>query len=125
MNDESARLEARADALLGSTQTLLGGLIELRKKHGLSQSEVAERMSVSQPTVAAFERYDANPTQSTIQRYAMAVGAKIDTRVIDDCEDAVVSDERFTAVLIASGSWSPSKTAVRSSYSSEFTSWNA
>ncbi len=48
----------------------------LRKKHHLTQADVAERMGVSQPTVAEFERYDANPTLSAIRRYALAVGAR-------------------------------------------------
>ncbi|MFJ4295617.1 helix-turn-helix domain-containing protein [Curtobacterium sp. NPDC089689] len=109
MNDETSRLDARADSLLESSENLLKGLIALRKKHNLSQAEVAERMSVSQPTVAAFERYDANPTQSTIQRYAMAVGARITITVIDDCEEHQISDDRFSSVLSASGTWSKAR----------------
>lgn len=67
-------------------------LIELRREHKLTQTDVAERMGVSQPTVAAFEHYDSNPTVATLQRYAMAVGAVLDTRVIDDCGEGLPSD---------------------------------
>lgn len=67
-------------------------LIELRREHNLTQTDVAERMGVSQPTVAAFEHYDSNPTLASIQRYAMAVGAVLDTRVIDDCGEGLPSD---------------------------------
>ncbi|GAA1490492.1 hypothetical protein GCM10009626_32380 [Brachybacterium sacelli] len=49
-------------------------------------------MGVSQPTVAAFEHYDSNPTLATIQRYAMAVDAVLHTRVIDDCGNGIPSD---------------------------------
>ena len=83
VSDES--LERRADLLVDARDRLLEGLVRLRKEHKLSQQTVAERMGVSQPTVAAFERYDANPTVSSIIRYAMAVDALLDIKVIDDC----------------------------------------
>ena len=78
-------LEDRADLLVDARDRLLEGLVRLRKEHKLSQQTVAERMGVSQPTVAAFERYDANPTVSSIIRYAMAVDALLDIKVVDDC----------------------------------------
>ncbi len=55
----------------------------MRKNRGLTQEQVAERMGVSQPAVAAFERYDANPTLATIRRYALAVHASIEHIVAD------------------------------------------
>ena len=101
-NMELAALEQLADRLVRGHQDLLDGLKAMRKKHRLSQQQVAERMGVSQPTVAAFERYDSNPTLSTIRRYALAVDARIDERVTDDCTqrelpalDDVVSPTRW------------------------------
>ncbi len=85
MNDDLASIEARADSLIDNHAVLLRDLVALRKKHDLTQAEVADRMGVSQPTVAGFERYDANPTLSTIRRYALAVGARITETVTDDC----------------------------------------
>ena len=82
-------LERRADLLVDARDRLLEGLVRLRKEHKLSQQTVAERMGVSQPTVAAFERYDANPTVSSIIRYAMAVNALLDIKVVDDCGEGV------------------------------------
>ena len=87
VSDES--LERRADLLVDARDRLLDGLVRLRKEHKLSQQTVAERMGVSQPTVAAFERYDANPTVSSIIRYAMAVNALLDIKVVDDCGEGV------------------------------------
>lgn len=78
-------LASNAMDLVEGQDRLLKDLIGLRKVHRLSQAEVADRMSVSQPTVAAFERYDANPTLSTIRRYALAVHAAIDYQVTDSC----------------------------------------
>jgi transcriptional regulator with XRE-family HTH domain len=80
-------LDRRADALVDGHVRLLRDLVAMRTAHGLTQAEVAERMGVSQPTVAAFERYDANPTLSTLRRYALAVEARMETAVIDECAD--------------------------------------
>ncbi|UZN02680.1 helix-turn-helix transcriptional regulator [Cellulomonas sp. S1-8] len=88
----------RADALIEDHAALRTRLVALRKEHGLSQALVAERMGVSQPTVAGFERYDANPTLATLRRYALAVGARTRSTVIDDCADAHRS---FVAVVTA------------------------
>ncbi|WP_155806757.1 hypothetical protein [Leifsonia xyli] len=37
--------------------------------------------------MAAFERYEANPTLSTIRHYALAIGAGIKHHVEDQCYD--------------------------------------
>lgn len=84
-NVDIVHLEQLADSLIESDDQLLKSLISMRKKHNLTQDVVAERMGVSQPTVAAFERYDANPTLSSIRRYALAVGANVQHQVEDAC----------------------------------------
>lgn len=94
-------LERRADLLVDARDRLLEGLVRLRKEHKLSQQTVAERMGVSQPTVAAFERYDANPTVSSIIRYAMAVNALLDIKVVDDCGDGVPATWQMTGAAQA------------------------
>ncbi|HIY25197.1 MAG TPA: helix-turn-helix domain-containing protein [Candidatus Brachybacterium merdigallinarum] len=88
---DAALLELRAERLVEDRDQLMTSLIALRREHELTQKQVAERMGVSQPTVAAFEHYDSNPTLATIQRYAMAVGAVLETHVIDDCGEGVPS----------------------------------
>lgn len=77
-------LDARADALIEDHENMMRDLRTLRERHDLTQETVAERMGVTQPSVSQFERYDANPRLDTVRRYAMAVGARIHTRVIDD-----------------------------------------
>ena len=99
VSDES--LERRADLLVDARDRLLEGLVRLRREHKLSQQTVAERMGVSQPTVAAFERYDANPTVSSIIRYAMAVNALLDIKVVDDCGDGVPATWQMTGAAQA------------------------
>lgn len=85
MDDSNKMIEARAASLVADHQKLLRDLVKHRGDHRLSQEVIADRMGVSQPTVAAFERYDANPTLATIRRYALAVGVRIVSEVSDDC----------------------------------------
>jgi transcriptional regulator with XRE-family HTH domain len=109
MTDVDVDLEAierRAEDLVRNHQHLMEGLVALRKEHRLTQAEVAERMGVSQPTVAIFERYDANPTLSTIRRYANAVEARIIERVVDD------SREGFYQVVGDTFEYMPARTTT-------------
>lgn len=58
-------------------------LVKARKEAGLTQTEVAQLMGVSQPTVSEFERClgDDGPRIATIQRYARAVEMRITWRI--------------------------------------------
>ncbi len=86
MNEDQSRIDERAEQLVESHALLLEELLALRKKHGFSQDLVGERMGISQPAVASFESHDSNPTLSSIRRYALAIGARIEHKVIDDLE---------------------------------------
>lgn len=57
--------------------SILDRLIGLRRLRRLSQSAVAARMGVRQPTVSGFETEDSDPRLSTLQRYARAVEARL------------------------------------------------
>ena len=56
-------------------------LIEARAKAGLSQSDVAERMGTSQPTVARLES-GHKPSLKTLERYAEAIGMKVEIHLV-------------------------------------------
>ena len=84
MNESQEAIEERALALAASQAELMSNLVALRKRRNLIQQEVGDRMGVSQPAVAAFEAYDSNPTLSSLRRYALAIGARVEHRVIDD-----------------------------------------
>ena len=77
MKKKTGSLELLAEALVESDYQFIQELIASRLQSGLSQEEVGIRMGVSQPSVAAFEAADSNPTMSTIRRYALAVGVHI------------------------------------------------
>ena len=76
-------LVKKATLLLDAEDHLMTSLRNIRKKRGISQEAVAKRMGVTQPAVAAFEHYDANPRMSSIRRYALAVGAQFTIEVTE------------------------------------------
>ena len=86
MKEQRDAILARARHLQRAQRAMMEELVDMREKHGLSQAELAQRMGVSQSAVAQFERYDANPTLATIQRYALAVEANLELKVTSDRE---------------------------------------
>jgi transcriptional regulator with XRE-family HTH domain len=52
-------------------------LVAAREDQGLSQKEMGERMGISQSAVAQFELSSANPTISSIVRYANQLGIEL------------------------------------------------
>lgn len=58
-------------------------LILARIKAGLSQEQLAAKMGTSQPAVARLES-GHKPSLKTLQRYAEALGMKVDIRLVAD-----------------------------------------
>ena len=56
-------------------------LVEARRREGLSQTEVAARMGTSQSAVARVESGTADVRLSTLERYAAALGSRLEWRV--------------------------------------------
>ena len=69
--------------LVDDTTRLHDSLTDLRKAAGLTQLEVAQRMGCPLETVKHFEAYYGmdGVTHSFVQRYALAIGARITTTV--------------------------------------------
>ena len=59
---------------------LAAGLTALREQAGLSQRELAERLGVSQPRVAAIEQ-SRNVTIEVLEQYVEAVGGELELTV--------------------------------------------
>ncbi len=51
-------------------------LFELRKERGLSQTDVAERLGVTQKRISAIERAE-DLNLSTLERYVAALGGRL------------------------------------------------
>ncbi|CAD6005281.1 helix-turn-helix domain-containing protein [Agreia sp. COWG] len=76
--------QKRAAELAKADYRLLAGLVRTRKLRKMSQQDVADKLGLSQPTIASFERYDGDPKLSTIRRYAHAIGAIVTHQVAPD-----------------------------------------
>lgn len=63
---------------------LLTELAATRRASGLSQTVVASRMNTSTSAVARLEQGDSNPTLGTLQRFASALGKRVELRLADD-----------------------------------------
>lgn len=60
---------------------LAAGLTALREKAGVSQRELAERIGVSQPRIAAIER-SRNVTIDVLEQYVEALGGHLEVSVV-------------------------------------------
>ena len=60
---------------------LAAGLTALREKAGLSQRELADRIGISQPRIAAIEQ-SKNVTIEVLDQYVRAVGGKLEVSVV-------------------------------------------
>ena len=107
--EDAESIERRAAHIRNDQLQMLSSLVQVRKRQDLSQLQVAERMGVTQPMVATLERYDSNPTLSTLLRYAVAVGARINTSVeCDVCglwSDEVIRQRLKVQPIVRRPSW--------------------
>jgi transcriptional regulator with XRE-family HTH domain len=65
-------------------RALTEALVTRRLSLSLSQTEVAARMGTSQSAVARLESGDADIRLSTLERYAAALGQRIDWKLKED-----------------------------------------
>lgn len=70
-----------ASHIVGEFADMKSDLRTIRVIRGLTIEEVADRMSCSREHIEAFEEYDSNPEISKIERYAIAIGARITIKV--------------------------------------------
>ncbi|WP_241613195.1 helix-turn-helix domain-containing protein [Rosenbergiella epipactidis] len=52
-------------------------LSQLREELSMSQTELAQAIGVSQPTIAKMERPENDPRLSTLKRYVAALGGEL------------------------------------------------
>ncbi|MBK5229472.1 MAG: XRE family transcriptional regulator [Actinobacteria bacterium] len=62
---------------------LLRALAKRRTQKGITQQIVAERMSTSQSAVARMEAGEVDARLSTVERYAAAVGQRVEWNLVD------------------------------------------
>jgi transcriptional regulator with XRE-family HTH domain len=78
MSEELPRLPGFREGALRRRRETVGTLAEHRRAAGLSQTEIAARMGTSQSTVARLEAGEVDPRMSTLERYADALGGRLD-----------------------------------------------
>jgi DNA-binding XRE family transcriptional regulator len=66
----------------------LAALVKGRGK--IAQAEVARRMGTTQSVIARLESGKVDPTLSTLERYASALGANFTWQIVDDEGEVVV-----------------------------------
>jgi ribosome-binding protein aMBF1 (putative translation factor) len=82
--DESTRRNPRFPEMLEAAQErrrLLRELAARREKAGITQKDVAAAMKTSQSAVARMERGEIDAKLSTVDRYAAAIGQRLEWRV--------------------------------------------
>ena len=67
-------------------------LFELRKKHNLSQEELAEKLGVSRQAVSKWERSEASPDTDNLIALAKIYGLSLDELIYGDKADESESD---------------------------------
>jgi DNA-binding XRE family transcriptional regulator len=63
---------------------LLRELAEARREAGLTQTTVAARMGTSEAAVSRLESGEVDAKLSTVERYAAALGKRVEWRVVGD-----------------------------------------
>lgn len=75
--DDRAEVETGAQALINVNRA--HRLAEMRKRLGLTQAEVAQRMNVRQERVSAIERAKVDTSElRTLAAYIMALGGRLE-----------------------------------------------
>jgi DNA-binding XRE family transcriptional regulator len=78
---EEPRFRQMVEVAVGARK-LLRQLAKEREGLGLTQAEVARRMATSQPAVARIEAGEVDAKLSTVDRYAAALGKKVEWRLV-------------------------------------------
>ncbi len=82
-NEEMAESDRRAQRLVA--QVYAYRLVEIRKRRGLTQTDVARGMGVSQRRVSAIEHGEEQANRATLAAYVTALGGRL--RLVAEFED--------------------------------------
>lgn len=87
--DNSDPESRHADYLIEADMRLMRDLVAFRKEQKIDQARVARHMGIDPSGVSKIEAGHRDLLQSTIQRYAMAVGAVVEHQVhsFDEVDD--------------------------------------
>jgi HTH-type transcriptional regulator/antitoxin HipB len=69
-------------------------LVKLRKKHGLSQEELADRLGISRRAVSKWERAESSPDTDNLICLAKLYGVSLDELLDCDSDIDDIADEK-------------------------------
>ena len=78
----------------GVVMSIYERLVQERKKAGLTQKEISDKLGISYQSYAQYERGVRNPKYETIRRFADAIGCKI-TDLLTTQEETDLLIDRF------------------------------
>lgn len=81
-SDTASDGDALADELVRADFAWIDQLVRLRKLTGMTQQQVAQAMGSSQSVVSDIETMSSDPRLSSLRRYALAIGAVVEHRVM-------------------------------------------
>lgn len=76
-------IRERASTLASAHRKMMFDLFEIRVERGMTREDVAEVLGITPQRVSKLERYDSNPRLEAVRKYANAIGALLEIRVID------------------------------------------
>lgn len=86
--NRTKRLEAYAEQIKNSTfnrtTEIVNELVEERKRQHMTQQDIANITGVQASNIARFETAKTIPTLGMLQKYAAALGKRIDLLIVDD-----------------------------------------
>lgn len=85
LDEEKPEILAQAKMFFAAqeeSKRVIAQLKAERERQGLSLADIRNRSGISREAISALENSDApNPTLKTLQRYALALGVKLDLAV--------------------------------------------
>lgn len=75
--EEEEELYTRFRSQIEADSQLIRDLVALRRKRGMSQTDVARLLETDQAYISRFESGNTNPRMRMLREYAVAVGATI------------------------------------------------
>ncbi len=97
-----------------------GALVrEARRRHGLGQAELAERLGTSQPAISRIEQDQGSPTVETIERILNAMGETLRISTLPLSQPAPGAGNQSIAELRADYRLSPEERLAQAAQLSE------
>ena len=97
-----------------------GALVrDARRRHGLGQAELAQRLGTSQPAISRIEHDQVSPTVETLERILNAIGETLRVSTLSLNEPAPGASNQSIAELRADYRLSPSERLAQAAQLSE------